>query len=111
MDGPFRGIVRRASGRGRIPAESALCRSVARIPRDGSNSSSRKTARRRREPERSIRHSVTAAPPLPPGVQAYLEAIVRTCADGGSALVSLVIFGSAATGGFVGTVSDVDLLV
>jgi predicted nucleotidyltransferase len=44
-------------------------------------------------------------------VQAYLEAIVRTCADGGRAMVSVVMFGSAATGGFLGTVSDVDLLL
>jgi predicted nucleotidyltransferase len=50
-------------------------------------------------------------PPRPPRVQAYLEAIVRTCEDGGRALVSVVLFGSAATGGFSGTVSDVDLLL
>jgi predicted nucleotidyltransferase len=37
--------------------------------------------------------------------------IVHTCADGGRALVSVVLFGSAAVGGWVETVSDVDLLL
>jgi predicted nucleotidyltransferase len=54
---------------------------------------------------------MTAATPLPPGVQAYIEAIVQTCADRSRALASVVVFGSAATGGFLGTVSDVDLLL
>src|SRR2546421_6809494 len=48
---------------------------------------------------------------LPPRVQAYLEAIVRTCTDRGGALVSVVLFGSAVTGGFSGTASDVDLIL
>jgi predicted nucleotidyltransferase len=48
---------------------------------------------------------------LPPRVQAYLEAIVRTCADSGAALVSVVLFGSAATGGFSEAISDVDLIL
>jgi predicted nucleotidyltransferase len=37
--------------------------------------------------------------------------IVHTCADGGRALVSVVLFGSAAIGGWVETVSDVDLIL
>jgi predicted nucleotidyltransferase len=44
-------------------------------------------------------------------VQAYLDAIVGTCAEGEPALVSVILFGSAATGGFSGTVSDVDLIL
>jgi predicted nucleotidyltransferase len=59
-----------------------------------------------------ITRSETAAkPPLPPRVQAYIEVIVRTCVADGRALVSVVLFGSAATGGFSETVSDVDLLL
>jgi predicted nucleotidyltransferase len=53
----------------------------------------------------------SASPLLPHRVQAYLGAIIRTCAEGGSALVSVILFGSAATGGFSGTVSDVDLIL
>jgi predicted nucleotidyltransferase len=49
--------------------------------------------------------------PVPSRVQAYVEMIVHTCADGGRALVSVVLFGSAAVGGWVETVSDVDLLL
>src|SRR5579862_7092165 len=44
-------------------------------------------------------------------VQAYVEAIVHACADGGRALVSVILFGSAAIGGWVETVSDVDLIL
>jgi predicted nucleotidyltransferase len=57
--------------------------------------------------------SAPAAVPrsLPPRVHAYLEAIVRMCAEGGRALVSVVLFGSAATGGFSGAASDVDLIL
>jgi predicted nucleotidyltransferase len=47
---------------------------------------------------------------LPPRVQAYLEAIVQMGADAGQ-LVSVILFGSAATGGFSGPASDVDLLL
>lgn len=49
--------------------------------------------------------------PLHPRVRAYLDAVVRTCADGETGLVSVILFGSAATGGFSGTVSDVDLIL
>jgi predicted nucleotidyltransferase len=44
-------------------------------------------------------------------VQAYVDTIVQTCADDGRALVSVILFGSAATGGWVETVSDVDLIL
>ena len=55
--------------------------------------------------------ALSAAPPIPPPVQAYLEALVRTCLDSGRPLVSVVLFGSAATGGFSATASDVDLIL
>jgi hypothetical protein len=48
---------------------------------------------------------------LPPRVRDYVEAIVRTWTAGDRALVSLVLFGSAAIGGFSGTVSDVDMIL
>ena len=48
---------------------------------------------------------------LPPGVRGYLEAIVEGCAVRGDALVAVILFGSAATGGFSGTASDVDLIL
>jgi predicted nucleotidyltransferase len=44
-------------------------------------------------------------------VQAYVEAIVDHCAGEGQALVSVVLFGSAAIGGWAETVSDVDLIL
>jgi hypothetical protein len=49
--------------------------------------------------------------PLPTRVQIYIEALVQTCAGGGRPLVSVVLFGSAAKGGFSGTVSDVDVII
>src|SRR5947207_13617220 len=45
----------------------------------------------------------------PPRVRAYLEAIVRTSAA--NRLVSLILFGSAVTGGWRETISDVDLIL
>jgi predicted nucleotidyltransferase len=48
---------------------------------------------------------------LPPRVETYLDALVRTCAAPENELVSLILFGSAVTGGFSGTVSDVDLIL
>jgi tRNA nucleotidyltransferase (CCA-adding enzyme) len=39
------------------------------------------------------------------------DTIVHMCADGGRALVSVVVFGSAAIGGWVENVSDVDLIL
>lgn len=52
-----------------------------------------------------------ASSPLPPRLQAYLSAIIGMCAEDGSEIVSLVLFGSAAGGGFSGKVSDVDLIL
>ena len=48
---------------------------------------------------------------LPARVQTYIEALVRTCAQDRAPLVSVVLFGSAAKGGFSGDVSDVDLII
>jgi len=49
--------------------------------------------------------------PLPVRVQAYVEALVQTCAQDRVPLVSVVLFGSAAKGGFLADVSDVDLIL
>src|SRR5437773_9473263 len=49
--------------------------------------------------------------PLPVRVQTYIEALVQTCAQDRVPLVSVVLFGSAAKGGFSGDVSDVDLIL
>jgi len=48
---------------------------------------------------------------LPARVQTYLDALVQTCAPDGPFLVSVVLFGSAAKGGFSREVSDVDLVI
>ncbi len=48
---------------------------------------------------------------LPPRVQHYIAAILETCKGGECAPVSVILFGSAAAGGFSGTVSDVDLIL
>ncbi len=56
-------------------------------------------------------HAASTGSAVPLRVQAYVETIVATCADGGRALVSVVLFGSAAIGGWVETVSDVDLIL
>jgi predicted nucleotidyltransferase len=53
----------------------------------------------------------SASSALPSRVQAYVETIVHTCADDGQGLVSLVVFGSAAIGGWAETISDVDLIL
>lgn len=52
-----------------------------------------------------------AAGMLPARVQTYLDALVQTCAPDRAPLVSVVLFGSAAKGGFSGDVSDVDLII
>jgi hypothetical protein len=54
-------------------------------------------------------NSVTAR--LPPTVAAYLDAIVRDHGAPDGPLVSLILFGSAATGGYAVAGSDIDLLV
>ena len=48
---------------------------------------------------------------LPARVQAYIEALVHTCVQNRTPLVSVVLFGSAAKGGFSKAVSDVDVIV
>jgi predicted nucleotidyltransferase len=48
---------------------------------------------------------------LPARVQSYIEALVQTWAQERAPLVSVVLFGSAAKGGFSGDVSDVDLII
>ena len=48
---------------------------------------------------------------LPARVQAYIDALVKTCAQDRPLLVSVVLFGSAAKGGFAGNVSDVDVII
>ena len=48
---------------------------------------------------------------IPFRVQAYVNMIVDTFSDSGKALVSVVLFGSAAIGGWMETVSDVDLVL
>ena len=48
---------------------------------------------------------------LPVRVQTYIEALVQTSAQERAPLVSLVLFGSAAKGGFSGNVSDVDVII
>jgi predicted nucleotidyltransferase len=53
----------------------------------------------------------SASSALPSRVHDYVETIVHTCADDGQGLVSLVVFGSAAIGGWAETISDVDLIL
>jgi predicted nucleotidyltransferase len=48
---------------------------------------------------------------LPARVQTYIESVVGVCAQDQAPLVSLILFGSAAKGGFSGDVSDVDLII
>jgi predicted nucleotidyltransferase len=48
---------------------------------------------------------------LPARVQRYIDALVQTAAQARTPLVSVVLFGSAAKGGFSGGVSDVDLII
>jgi predicted nucleotidyltransferase len=45
-----------------------------------------------------------------PRIQTYLDDVVRTCARIDQPIVSVIVFGSAASGGFSG-VSDVDLMI
>jgi predicted nucleotidyltransferase len=48
---------------------------------------------------------------FPAGVQRYLADLVQACSLAGHPLVSIVVFGSAAKGGFTMAASDVDLLL
>ena len=59
----------------------------------------------------SFTSDAAATPQLPDRVQTYIRALVRTCTQDGESLVSVVLFGSAAKGGFSGDVSDVDVIV
>lgn len=56
-------------------------------------------------------YSASTGSGVPFRVQEYVDEIVRTCADGGRGLVTVVLFGSAAIGGWVENVSDVDLIL
>jgi predicted nucleotidyltransferase len=51
-----------------------------------------------------------AVPNAPPAVGHYIAAVVAACGESGQ-LVSVVVFGSSATGGYQESVSDVDLLL
>jgi hypothetical protein len=53
----------------------------------------------------------TAPEPLPSRVQNFIDAVLETCAGTECAPVSVILFGSAAVGGFSGTVSDVDFIL
>jgi predicted nucleotidyltransferase len=56
-------------------------------------------------------HSASSCFAVPARVRAYVGSIVETCAHKGQPLVSVVLFGSGAIGGWVETVSDVDILL
>jgi predicted nucleotidyltransferase len=63
----------------------------------------------------SVAHCVAPAgahkEPLPPSVQIYLDAIVRASLEETCTLASILLFGSCVTGGYSGSVSDVDLIL
>jgi predicted nucleotidyltransferase len=48
---------------------------------------------------------------LVPHVREYVTAVARRAAAGDPSVVSVVVFGSAVTGGFVGAASDVDMIL
>ena len=50
-------------------------------------------------------------PLLPPAVDQYVSSVVRACAEPDSGVVSVVLFGSAATGSYSPEISDIDLLI
>jgi predicted nucleotidyltransferase len=52
-----------------------------------------------------------AAAQLPARVQTYIEALVQTCTQDGAPSVSVVLFGSAAKGGFSADISDIDVII
>ena len=58
-----------------------------------------------------LSHPAPLGPELPPRVRGYLDAITQAWTRDGRGLVSIVLFGSAAKGGFARQVSDVDLIV
>jgi predicted nucleotidyltransferase len=53
----------------------------------------------------------TSGVQLPARVQTHIESLVQTCAQDRTPLVSVVLFGSAAKGGFEADVSDVDVII
>ena len=48
---------------------------------------------------------------LPPLIESYVASIVEACARPGSRAVSVILFGSAVTGGYTSAISDVDLMI
>jgi predicted nucleotidyltransferase len=52
-----------------------------------------------------------AAAQLPARVQTYIEALVRACAQDRAPSVSVILFGSAAKGGFSADISDIDVII
>jgi hypothetical protein len=48
---------------------------------------------------------------LPRQVRDYVDAIVEACTSGRPPLVSVIVFGSSVTGGFVPSASDVDMIL
>src|SRR5579875_48258 len=58
-----------------------------------------------------LSHTPSYDPELAPRVRGYLDAVAEACNRDGGGLVSLIVFGSAAKGGFSRQVSDVDLIV
>lgn len=56
-------------------------------------------------------NSASPGSAVPARVRAYVETIVERCADGGRALAGVVLFGSAAIGGWSEAISDVDLIL
>lgn len=48
---------------------------------------------------------------IAPAVEQYVSSIIQTCAAPSSGIVSAVLFGSASTGAYSPSVSDVDLLI
>ena len=49
--------------------------------------------------------------PLPPPIESYVSSVLAACSRPGSRVVSVILFGSAATGGYSSAISDVDLLI
>lgn len=60
---------------------------------------------------KQLEPSITSRPALAPPIERYLDAIVGACGMPAGPLVSLVLFGSASTGAYVPSTSDVDLLL
>jgi predicted nucleotidyltransferase len=61
-----------------------------------------------KQPAGEMNATMSATPAL---VGAYMADVIQTCGAGRGPLVSLVLFGSASTGGYTAPISDVDLLI